>query len=40
VGPDYRFSGEAGVTLGQKIARYDLQHAFTAVPKSKKQKRK
>ena len=39
-GVHYRFSGEAGVTLGQKIARYDLQHAFTAVPKSKKQKRK
>jgi hypothetical protein len=32
-GVHYRFSSEAGVTMGQKIARYDLQHAFTATAK-------
>jgi hypothetical protein len=27
-GLHYRFSSEAGVTLGRKVARYDLHHAF------------
>ena len=27
-GLHYRFSSEAGVTLGEKVARYDLAHAF------------
>lgn len=27
-GLHYRFSSEAGVTLGEKVARYDLSHAF------------
>jgi len=27
-GLHYRFSSEAGVTLGRKVAQYDLQHAF------------
>jgi hypothetical protein len=35
-GVHYRFSSEAGVTLGQRIAKYDLRHAFTAVRKPKK----
>jgi hypothetical protein len=35
-GVHYRFSGEAGVALGQRIAHYDLQHAFRPVAKPKK----
>jgi hypothetical protein len=30
-GLHYRFSGEAGVTLGEKVARYDLSHAFREI---------
>jgi hypothetical protein len=30
-GVHYRFSGIAGVTLGRKVARYDLAHAFQQV---------
>jgi len=38
-GVHYRFSSEAGVTMGQKIARYDLEHAFTLTTrKTKKHK--
>jgi hypothetical protein len=36
----YRFSGEAGVTLGQAVAKYDLRHAFTAVAKPAKRRHK
>jgi hypothetical protein len=35
-GVHYRFSGEAGVMLGQRVARYDLEHAFTLTAKPKK----
>jgi hypothetical protein len=30
-GLHYRFSSEAGVTLGRNVARYDLQHAFREI---------
>ncbi len=30
-GVHYRFSGEAGVTLGKQVADYDLSHAFGAL---------
>jgi hypothetical protein len=30
-GVHYRFSGEAGVTLGREVADYDLSHAFGAL---------
>jgi hypothetical protein len=30
-GLHYRFSGIAGVTLGRKVAKYDLAHAFQQV---------
>jgi hypothetical protein len=39
-GVHYRFSGEAGVTLGQAVAKYDLRHAFTAVAKPAKRRHK
>jgi hypothetical protein len=35
-GVHFRFSSRAGVTMGQTIARYDLQHAFALVAKPKK----
>ena len=30
-GLHYRFSGLAGVTLGPKVAEYDLAHAFQPI---------
>ena len=30
-GLHYRFSSEAGVKLGRKVAQYDLRHAFKEV---------
>jgi vanadium-dependent haloperoxidase-like protein len=35
-GVHYRFSGEAGVKLGEQVAQYDLRHAFTHVGKPTK----
>ena len=31
-GVHYRTSTEAGVDLGRSVAKYDLKHAFEAVP--------
>jgi hypothetical protein len=38
-GVHYRFSSEAGIAMGQSIARYDLKHAFTAIAKARKTQR-
>ena len=38
-GVHYRFSGEAGAAMGQKVAHYDLEHAFKlSTRKAKKHK--
>lgn len=39
-GVHYRFSGEAGAAMGQSIAKYDLEHAFTHIEKAKSKKPK
>jgi hypothetical protein len=38
-GVHYRFSSEAGIAMGQSVARYDLKHAFTAIAKARKKQK-
>jgi hypothetical protein len=39
-GVHYRFSGEAGVSMGRSVAQYDVRHAFTPIGKPKKNRHK